>query len=396
MAGDEDSGGVQGLRAWAMDATGRAARLIGRNDENQTVTAEEFEGSVAELLRLRTLLDHDRLLLGKVTLVLGSLLAVRHASGRGTADDRERARLLLEEVRDPARPAGERMADDDRQWAAMFLLMVSPHVQPGATAPSPPDLWSLLDLSAASLPGQPAAEAARIAALAAEVGRIPTLPPEVHQKLNQTQDLLSYLEKGDLSDPEALLLMLPPGFPLSDELRSMLETLSPILREAAPPAPEPGAKKPAPEPAAQEPAPEPGAEEPAAEAADRTETAVTHAWLTAMIGLPEALRTGDPGTLDRVLERLGGQLDRLPADDAGAASGIQALMRMVLQTAGPLGGSRFDDAEALRQTGPVVEHFAQWAADDPRVAHIAVMARAVGLFTRMRSEEGRTSTSSVG
>ncbi|WP_327174543.1 CHAT domain-containing protein [Streptomyces sp. NBC_01335] len=388
MAGDEDSGGVQGLRAWAMDATGRAARLIGRNDENQTVTAEEFEGSVAELLRLRTLLDHDRLLLGKVTLVLGSLLAVRHASGRGTADDRERARLLLEEVRDPARPAGERMADDDRQWAAMFLLMVSPHVQPGATAPSPPDLWSLLDLSAASLPGQPAAEAARIAALAAEVGRIPTLPPEVHQKLNQTQDLLSYLEKGDLSDPEALLLMLPPGFPLSDELRSMLETLSPILREAAPPAPEPGAKKPAPEPAAQEPAPEPGAEEPAAEAADRTETAVTHAWLTAMIGLPEALRTGDPGTLDRVLERLGGQLDRLPADDAGAASGIQALMRMVLQTAGPLGGSRFDDAEALRQTGPVVEHFAQWAADDPRVAHIAVMARAVGLFTRMRSEEG--------
>ncbi|MFJ6466561.1 CHAT domain-containing protein [Streptomyces sp. NPDC091387] len=369
MTGNEESGGVQGLRAWAMEATGHAARLIGRNNKNEPVTAEEFESSVAELLRLRHLLDHDRFLLGKVTLVLGSLLAVRHASGRGTADDPERARLLLEEVRDPATPVGERMADDDRQWAAMFLLMVSPHVQPGATAPSPPDLWSLLDLSAASVPGQPAVEAARIAALAAEVGRIPTLPPEVHQGLDQVQDVLSHLVQGDLTDPEALLSMLPLGFPLSDELRSMLDTLSPILCESAPPAPEPAAQ------------------DPAAEPMDRTDAMVANAWLTAMVGLPEARRTGDPLTLDKVLERLGGQLDRLPADHAGTSE-VQTLMRMVLQTAGPLGGSRVDSAEALRQTGPVIEHFAQWAADDPRAAHVAVMARAVELFTRMRSEEG--------
>ncbi|MFG2986656.1 CHAT domain-containing protein [Streptomyces sp. NPDC048258] len=381
MVDEGESGGVRALRAWATEATERAARLVGRGGENHPVSAEEFEGSVAELSRLRHLLDHDRLLLGKVTLVLGGLLATRHASGRGTPDDPERARRLLDEVRDPTAAAGERMTDEDRQWAAMFLLMVSDPAQPGRPAGSPPDIWSVLDRAMAAEPGQAAAEAAQVAELAAEVGKMPMLPPELRDRLQQAQDILLYMEQTDLSDPETLLTMLPPGFPLGDQLRTIVGMMSSIPDSsdspnspAAPESPALGAAVPEPEP---EPDPKPS---------DQVDTAVTGAWLTAALGLSEALDTGDPESLNRLLQRLGGQLDRLPAGH-GQTSEIQNLMRMVLQTAGPLGNSRVDSGEALRHMRSVVEHFAQWAADDPGAAHLAVAARAADLFISMRAAE---------
>ncbi|MER5486462.1 CHAT domain-containing protein [Streptomyces sp. NPDC002812] len=372
MVNEEDSGGVRALRAWADGAAERAARLLGPEDENHPASAEEFEASVAELSRLRELLDHDRVLLGRVTLVLGSLLAMRHFQGRGAPDDPERARRLLEEVRDPATAAGEVMTDEDRQWAATFLLMVSSPTPPGRAAGLPPDMWSLIDRALVTDPAQNAAEIARISALTAEIGKLPALPPELQGQLQQMQDMLAYAT-GDRFDPDTLLTMLPPDFPLMEQLQ--------ILAGLIPPSPGPSAP---PEPSTIPPTPESA---PATEKAeDQTDPAVTAARFAAMLGLAEALRSGDPESLNQLLERLGGHLDSLPTGH-GQASEIQNLMRMVLQTAAGFGGSRVDGVEALRHMDSIVDHYAQRAAVHPGEAHFAVTVRAISLMVGMRAAE---------
>ncbi|MGE7384486.1 CHAT domain-containing protein [Streptomyces sp. NPDC004126] len=380
MAVDGESGGVRALRAWAEEAAERAARLIGHGGEDAPVSAEEFEASVAELSRLRPLLDHDPELLGRVTLVLGGLLATRHATGRGAPGDPERARRLLEEVRDRTTAAGQRMPEDGRQWAAMFLMMVSGHTEPGRPAGAPPDFWSVFDRAMAAGPEGAAAEADRLAALAAEVGQLP-VPPELRSRLGQMQDVLAYVSETDLSDPETLLSMLPPDLPFGDQLRTLLD-LAATLPDPADPADPAGARESTAQgAAAREPQPEPEPE-PVPEA----DTAVTSAWLAAVFGLGEALQTGEPESLNRLLHRLGGQLERLPAGH-GRASEIENLMRMVLQTAGPLGGSREDSGAAHAQIAAITEHFTQWTAGDPAGAELTVGVRAHELFTRLAAQE---------
>ncbi|WP_328928961.1 CHAT domain-containing protein [Streptomyces sp. NBC_00190] len=384
MAEYGESGGVRALRAWADEAAERAARLVGQGGEGSPVSAEEFESSIAELSRLRPLLDHDPELLGRVTLVLGGLLATRHATGRGTPGDPERARRLLEEVRDRTTAAGERMAEDGRRWAATFLMMVSGHTEPGRPAGSPPDFWSVFDRAMAAGPEGAAEEAARMAALAAEVGQLP-VPPELQARLGQMREVLAYMSKTDLSDPETLLAMLPPDLPFGDQLRTMLDLVA-TLPDTADTA---GSADPAEsaEPCVL-PVPEAVCQEPQSQSQSQSEadTTVTSAWLAAVLGLPDALQTGDPESLNRLLQRLGGQLDRLPTGH-GRASEIENLMRMVLQTAGPLGGSRADSGEAHGQIASIAEHFAQWTAGDPRGAELNVGVRAHELFTRMAAEE---------
>ncbi|MFJ6782578.1 CHAT domain-containing protein [Streptomyces yangpuensis] len=392
MADGGDSGGVRALRARAQEAAERAARLMGHGGEGDPVPAERFEASVVELSGLRPLLGHDPELLGRITLVLGSLLATRHATGRGVPGDRERARSLLDEVRDPATAAGSRMPEDGRQWAAMFLMMVSDHTEPGSPAGEPPDFWSVFDRAMAAGPEGAAAEAARMAALAAEVGRLP-VPPELRSRLGQMQDVLAYVAESDLSDPEALLAMLPPDLPFGDQLRAMVHlaaNLPDAAEPAAPAAPaETGAGPADTGPADTESEPEPEPEygtEPEAGTESEADTAVTSAWLAALLGLPEALETGDPHTLNRLLQRLGGQLRSLPAGH-GRAAEIENLMRLVLQTAGPLGGSRADSGAAHGQIPSIAEHFSQWTAGDPAGADLNLGVRAHALLTRLAAEE---------
>ncbi|MFF1412035.1 CHAT domain-containing protein [Streptomyces sp. NPDC058289] len=377
MADEEEAGGVRAVHAWATGAAERAARLIGRGDENHPVSAEEFEESIAELSRLRHLLHHDRFF-GRVTLVLGALHATRHLSEHGTPADSEQARRLLDEVRDPATAAGELMTDEDRHWAAMFLMMVSSHTQPGHAAGPPPDIWSVLDRALVTDPAQNAAEAARLSALAAEIGKLPTLPPELQGQLQQMQDILSYVDQSDLSDPDTLLAMLPPDFPLRDQLQTLLGLIPPGTDPSAPRAP--GTTVPTPTPT---PTPTP---KPEPEPEDQADIAVTGAWFTAVLGLSEAMKTGEPESVNRLLQRLGGQLDSLPAGH-GQASEIQNLMRMVLQTAAPLGGSRVDGVDALRHMESVVDHYTQRGAVHPGEAHLAVAARAARLLVGMLAAE---------
>ncbi|MEU9717177.1 CHAT domain-containing protein [Streptomyces sp. NPDC047976] len=389
---DGESGGVRALRAWAEEAAERAARLMGGGGGGAPVSGEEFEASVTELSRLRPLLDHDPELLGRVTLVLGGLLATRHATGGGTPDDPERARRLLEEVRDRTTAAGECTSEDARRWAAMFLMMVSGHAEPGRPAGAPPDFWSVFDRAMAAGPEGAAAEAGRMAALAAEAGQLP-LPPELHAMLGQAQDVLAYMVETDLSEPETLLAMLPPGLPFGDQLRTLLGLVATMPDPADPAAPAGSREPSAPGAVGQEQQPEPEPEpeqqpEPESEPESESEadTAVTGAWLASLLGLQEALQTGDPESLSRLLHRLGGQLDSLPTGH-GRASEIENLMRMVLQTAGPLGGSRADTGEAHAQLASIMEHFTQWTAGDPAGAELTVAVRAHELFTRMAAQE---------
>ncbi|MFG2335684.1 CHAT domain-containing protein [Streptomyces yangpuensis] len=376
MADGGDSGGVRGLRARAQEAAERAARLMGHGGEGEPVSAERFEASVVELSGLRPLLGHDPELLGRITLVLGSLLATRHATGCGVPGDRERARSLLDEVRDPTTAAGSRMPEEGRQWAAMFLMMVSDHTDPGSPAGQPPDFWSVFDRGTAAGPGAAAAEAARMAGLAAEVAQLP-VPPELRSRLVQMQDVLAYVTESDLSDPEALLAMLPPDLPFGDQLRAMLH-LAATLPDAAEPAatgdPDAG-------PA--------GTGSETAETESEADTTVTSAWLAAMLGVPEALETGDPHTLNRLLHRLGGQLRSLPTGH-GRAAEIENLMRLVLQTAGPLGGSRADSGAAHGQIASIAEHFTQWTAGDPTGAGLNLGVRAHALLMRLAAEEAQS------
>ncbi|MFJ2585004.1 CHAT domain-containing protein [Streptomyces sp. NPDC087538] len=369
MVGDEESGGIRALRTWAAEATERAARLIGRGEESDPVSAEESEGLVAELSQLRGLLDHDRELLGRVTLVLGGLLATRHATGYGTPDDPEHARRLLDEVRDRTTAVGERMTDEGRQWAAMFLLLTTGQAGAagrGRPVGQPQDFWPVFDRSMAAGQGGATAEAERIAALVAETRGMP-VPPELREELRRMQDLVSYAAQTDLSDPGTLLAMLPPDLPFGGQLRTLLGLLASAPEPPVPPGPE------------TEPDPRP-------EAKDEAGTAVTGAWLASLLGVREAMSTGDPEALSRLLQRLGGEHDRLPAEHHRSAE-IQNLMRMVLQLAGPLGGSRVDSGEAHRHQESIVEFFEQWTAGDPGAADLDVAVRTMDLFGRVLAAE---------
>ncbi|WLQ47107.1 CHAT domain-containing protein [Streptomyces poriferorum] len=374
MVGDGESGGTRAIRAWATEAAERGARLIGRGEDGHPVPAEEFEGPVADLSRLRDLLDHDRQMLGKVTLVLGGLLAVRHATGQGAPDDPERVRSLLDEVRDRTTAAGERMTEEDRQWAAMFLMLAAAPTGSDHSAGRPQDIWPLLDRAMAAAPGQASAEAARIAGLAAEIQRM-SVPAELRDRLGNIQDVLSYLSESDLSDPEALLAMLPPDLPFGDQLRTLLSLVPSGPDSPAPPGPE----------SKQGPGPEPGAG-PGPEPEDEAGTAVASAWFASLLGAQEALHTGHPEALDRLLQRLRGLHDSLSAGHDRRPE-IQNLMHMVLQLAGPLGGSRTDGDKAHQHRDSIVEYFVQWAADNPAAAHLTVAARASDLLNRLLAEE---------
>ncbi|MGV9291464.1 CHAT domain-containing protein [Streptomyces sp. NPDC003719] len=364
MVNDEADGGVRGLRLWAQDAVGRAARLAVRTGEG-TVSPGDFDGPVAELSGLRDLLDHDRPLLGLVTVRLGWLLAVRYATGNGTPEDRERARQLLTEARDPSTPAGEAVTAQDRQMAALLLMTVSESSMPVGTPGTAPDFWHVFDRAQQFGPGAAAEEAARLAALAgeaADAGQLP-LPPELLEQLTLMRNLLGHPAMNDFSDPEGLLAMLPDGFPFADQLRMLVDLAKDL------PEPSPDAATPA-----------------APEADDDAGSTIAGSWLAAIFGTTDALRTGDPEQVSRLLRRLGTDLDRLP-EGHDRAPEIENLMRLVLQAGQPLGGGHQDTDVAREHASRVTEHFEQQAASDPAAAGLLIGNRAMNLLTRVREAE---------
>ncbi|MFF4036455.1 CHAT domain-containing protein [Streptomyces sp. NPDC001816] len=127
---DEESGGVRGLRAWAADAAERVKRLVPAMGDGAVVPLRAYDASVAELDQLERLLDHDPGLRSAVSVWLAGALTFRQIAGGGRPGDRERGEKLLRDVRDPATALGATATEEDRRWAALFLLPLLTPLQP--------------------------------------------------------------------------------------------------------------------------------------------------------------------------------------------------------------------------------------------------------------------------
>jgi hypothetical protein len=123
---DEGSGGVQGLRALAADVAERVKRLtsaMGARD----APPRAYDVSIAELDQPARLLDHDPALRSAVSGRLGGALAMRQSAGGGEPAVGERAEQLLREARearDRGTALGAATAEEDRRWAALYLVSI--------------------------------------------------------------------------------------------------------------------------------------------------------------------------------------------------------------------------------------------------------------------------------
>ncbi|MFJ9867948.1 hypothetical protein [Streptomyces sp. NPDC101165] len=120
---DEESGGVRGLRAWAADAAERVRRLVPALGAG-AVAPRDFDATVTELDQLERLLGHDPALCSTVSVWPAGALTQRHLAGGGVPADRERAESLLS----PGTALGATATEEDRRWAALFLLPLVTHL----------------------------------------------------------------------------------------------------------------------------------------------------------------------------------------------------------------------------------------------------------------------------
>lgn len=119
---DEESGGVGAARpGGGRRGAGRAADLrMGARD----APPRAYDASIAELDQPAGLLDHDPALRSAVSGRLGGALAMRQSVGGGEPAAGERAEQLLREARDRGTALGAATAEEDRRWAALYLVSI--------------------------------------------------------------------------------------------------------------------------------------------------------------------------------------------------------------------------------------------------------------------------------
>ncbi|MEL3947465.1 MULTISPECIES: CHAT domain-containing protein [Streptomyces] len=437
MGEEEESGGVQAVRAWAGDAVERARALL---PAPGTVAApgRAHDESIAELDALSHLLDHDPELRGSVTVWLGGALTLRHAAGGGTPEDRERAHTLLRAARDPATPLGAPARVEDRRWAALFLLTHAMPVQEmlGGLAPEP-DATAMFDMMMRKGPSGMAAFAAEVQELVTEAAELP-LPPETLAQLRQVRDLHARPSAAGLTE---LFSNLVPddGLPGSEQLRQTMTQLLTAMTGGAGPQAGPGtaprtdagersthstptsaADTPsaaaetdahAPGPAAtadaRTPAPdtetEPGSPPSPAPAdagtpADRDTPATPRtpeevrrlltAWQavqTTSVDFVNHAGGGDPAALNQQLGRLREARDGLP-DDMPDKDALDGLMALLLGVSEGAGGTLQDQALGLAHTSTVTDYLRRKSqSGNPMADLFPVMAEAMDLMTEART-----------
>ncbi|MFF5442128.1 CHAT domain-containing protein [Streptomyces achromogenes] len=205
MGEEEETGGVQALRAWAGVAIERAKALQPTPDTVARHTRAHDE-SVAELDELSRLLDHDPALRSSVTVWLGGALTLRHVVGGGAPGDRERAYGLLRDARDPATRTGSGASAEDRRWAALFLLTHKMPLQEmaGGLAPEP-DTTAVFDMIREKGFAGMVAEAAEMRELLTEAVELP-LHPEFLAHLRKALELQASPSADGLFDLYADLI----------------------------------------------------------------------------------------------------------------------------------------------------------------------------------------------
>ncbi|MFI8242287.1 CHAT domain-containing protein [Streptomyces sp. NPDC085866] len=424
---DEESGGVRGLRAWAADAAERVKRLVPAMGAG-TVAPRDFDASVTELDQLERLLDHDPALCSTVSVWLAGALTQRHLAGGGVSADRERAERLLSDVRDPGTELGATATEEDRRWAALFLLpLVTPLRPQQGGFGAAPDFSALVEWVDRVGPAGMARAVAEIQALTAEVVKLP-LPPEFLEQLRQMQGLSTTPPEPGYSDP--ITSMMPPtaaGAPAAP--RPSAASDASVDRQPsvasdvpAPPAPQPSVNSDAPtqaqpsaevqpspdsdSPAAPQPhtdsAPPADSTPPPASAASAASTpppgakppptlddirrlavAVDAVGATAY-GLEDVRKSDDPARmLNELLRRLRSAQD-LPLPEPDQSAALESLRALLLGVGFDVGGTRQDWSVARAHRQKVVDLFERIAGSmPPEVGDPVVLARAFDLCGRV-------------
>lgn len=388
MGEEEETGGVEAVRAWAHEAVGRAKALIPAPDTVARLS-RAHDDSVTELDALTRLLDHDPGLRGSVTLWLGGALTLRHAVGGGTPEDRERAHALLRDVRDPATETGASASTEDRRWAALFLLSHAMPLQEmlGGLAPEP-DMTAVFDMIMREGPGGMTAFAAEVRELVTEAAELP-LPPETLERLRQVRDLHAHPTAEGIRD---LFTSFVPddGSPGSDQLRQMMANLLTAMGGGAGtekgPGTSPGTGSDTGDTSAA-PDPDPSDAPFAPRTPDDFRRLITalQAVNTTSVDFVNQTGGGDPAALNQQLRRLREALDALPAGtpDKDALEGMMALLLNVSEGAG---GTLQDQELGLAHADTITDFLRRKSESTiPFADGFGIMADVMGLMTEVRT-----------
>jgi hypothetical protein len=376
----EESGGVQGLRVWAKDAAERVKRLMPALGGG-VLSSRHYDASVAELEQLYRLSEHDPELRGSVGVWLAGALTLRYGAVSGDPAARERAEPLLRAARDRGTALGASVTEEDRRWAAVFLLVLVSPVPPQQSPGAPPDLSAYLDWCTRMGPAGMIAHATEVRTLMAEAVELP-LPPEFLARLRQSQEFMDAPTGPGLTG--LLADMMPAGSPFADQLRQMMEGIFGAAG-AQPPAPPPE-PRPQPEPGPQpergpQPRPEP---QPTFTRDDfRNMVAAMDAVHATTEGLDDVLKSGDPRALNDLLGRLRSVQD-LPLPGPDATSALESLRASLLNVSWSVGGNFQDWSAGRAHADAIVGHLAGIADSVPAgIDDPAVLGRAFALYGRI-------------
>ncbi|MFJ1546094.1 CHAT domain-containing protein [Streptomyces sp. NPDC088246] len=378
---DEQSGGVQALRAWAADAAERVRQLIPATQDG-ALPPGAYDSSVAELDQLARLLDHEPGLRSAVSVWLGGALALRQVAGVGEPGDRERAETLLRDARDRRTALGATAGEEERRWAALFLLpLVSPIRPQQGGFGTTPDFSSFIEWVARAGPSGMMSIAAEIQALTAEVVDLP-LPQEFLGQLRRMQGF--FTASSGPGFPDLLTGMMPAGNPFADQLRQTMDRA--FGTTGAPTGGHPdatGQRKSADSEPSPDPAPAPGPK-PALTPDDIRRFAATMDAVNATAhGLDDVLKNGDPQALNELLRRLRSVQD-LPAPGPDPTSALESLRALLLNISPGVGGTFQDRSAGRAHLQAIVGHFEKLEGSlPPEMGDPAVGGRAFDLYTRI-------------
>lgn len=214
--GEEETGGLRGLRAWAEDASRRTAQLLPQTGRVLR-DAADYDDAIDELGRLEALLEHDPALRNTVGIRLGALFVLRYAAGN-RPEDRQRAEQLLREGRTPK--PGVDIPAEDIEMASLFLSWL-PLPQLGAMMRGE---LSFTDASLMSVePG--AAEAVEAAMREFAASTRADGSPEGAQIRRVIAGIDAFRATGE---PDGLLDVIPEGHPFAAQLRQMVGMLQDV------------------------------------------------------------------------------------------------------------------------------------------------------------------------
>ncbi|MEV8351114.1 CHAT domain-containing protein [Streptomyces niveus] len=369
---DEESGGVQGLHTWAVEAAERVRKLIPAMGA-RAVLPQAYDESIVELDQLMGLLDHDVVLRATVGVWLGGAFALRLSAGAGDPADRKRAERLLRDARDTRTAVGAAIGAEERRWAALFLLTLLTPIrsQPGAPG-HVPDLAAFCDWLMQAGPAGTMTAATEIHELTDEIGELP-LPPEFLAEYRRMRELF---QAGTGPEFTAILAsLMPPGDPFAQKIAQMFGGEEEAATEASA-----GGESVASAPST--------AAEPESAAVlglgdiRRLASAMDAVGATSQ-GFDAMLRSGDHHALNDLLGKLR-SVQEQPPPGPDPTAGIEVLKALLLNVSPAVGGTIQDRSAGRAHTDAIARYFEEYDGPlPPGVRDPAVIGRAHSLYVKV-------------